>query len=79
MEIEILHHSATRIQDTKTEKQVGWRVETPDFTFDAVIQEDETVNTYVEWGDDQGGDLANHPNWGSARSYLEMLLRASSN
>lgn len=61
----------------ENDKQVGWRVESRDFTFDAIAQDDGTVNTYVEWGDDQGGDMANHENWSDTASHLDSLLQAS--
>jgi hypothetical protein len=56
---------------------VGYRVITKDFDFSAIYETDGTVNVYVEWGDDQSGDMFNHPSMSEAKRHLEMLLKAS--
>lgn len=56
---------------------VGYRVETRDFTFDAIYETDGTVNTYVEWGDDQPGDMVNHASMSEAKRWLDTLFQAS--
>jgi hypothetical protein len=73
-----IHDAAKRlmVEDEGKDVQVGWRVETKDFVFDAVEQEDGTVNTYVEWGDDQPGDIANHEHWNDVKRWLDNLLEA---
>lgn len=76
--MESLHPEAKPliVTDEGKDTQVGWRVETQHFTFDAIEQEDRTVNTYVEWGDDQGGDMANHETWADVRRWLGNCLGA---
>lgn len=55
-------------------KQVGWRVITENFAFDALLQDDKTINTYIDWGDDMGGDMANHATWEDVQQWLDTLL-----
>lgn len=56
---------------------VGYRVITNDFDFSAIYDTDGSVNVYVEWGDDQGGDMANHRSMSEAKRHLDQLLQAS--
>jgi hypothetical protein len=56
---------------------VGYVVQTKDFEFTAVYDTDGSINVYVEWGDDQGGDMASHPSMSEAKRYLETLLKAT--
>jgi hypothetical protein len=56
---------------------VGYKVLTKDFEFTAIYETDGSVNVYVEWGDDQGGDMSNHHSMFEAKRYLEVLLKAS--
>ena len=57
---------------------VGWRMTTHDFTFDAVDEKsDDSVNVYIEWGDDQPGDMMSFGTWFEVRSYLDSLMQAS--
>jgi hypothetical protein len=56
---------------------VGYRVETRDFSFSAIYDTDGTVNVYVEWGDDQPGDMANHRSMSEAKRHLDTLFQAS--
>lgn len=65
------------VTDNGKDVQVGWRMEMRDFTFDAIVQEDESVNTYVEWGDDQGIDITNHTSMSEAKRWLDTLLQTS--
>lgn len=73
--MEHLHRDATPIK-IENDKQVGWQLETKDFTLQAVEQDDKTVNAYVTWGDDMGDDITNHESWADVRSYIQVLLRA---
>lgn len=56
---------------------VGYKVLTSDFEFTAIYENDGTVNTYVEWGDDQAGDMANHDSMSEAKRWLDTLIKAS--
>jgi hypothetical protein len=58
-------------------KQIGWIVETKHFSFEAIEQDDGTVNAYVEWGDDQDGDMSNDSNWIEAQAHLRTLIKSS--
>lgn len=74
-----IHDSATPLNGPRdgVVVQIGWRVNTHDFTFDAVESIDGHVDTFVLWGDDQPGDIAQHTNWESAKRWLDALLQAS--
>ena len=56
---------------------VGYAVHNEHFSFVAIYETDGSVNVYVEWGDDQGGDMSNHHSMYEAKRYLETLLKAS--
>lgn len=71
----VIHPSAVPI--LVGNQPVGWQVENKDFTLQAVLQNDGTIKTYVEWGDDMGGDLANFKSWPDVKSYLDTLLQSS--
>lgn len=56
---------------------VGYVVQTKDFEFTAVYDTDGSVNVYVEWGDDQPGDMTSFPTMADAKGMLETLLGAT--
>lgn len=72
-----LHETETAIFLDGGVVPVGWKVITKDFEFTAIYETDGSVNVYVEWGDDQGGDMSNHHSMFEAKRYLETLLKAS--
>jgi len=75
-----IHETATPLMSRPTNesgKQIGWRVETKNFTYDAVVQPDKTINIYIEWGDDMGSDMTNFENWTDVEGHLFGLLKAS--
>lgn len=57
--------------------QIGWQLETRDFMFQAIESRDGHVDSYVLWGDDQPGDVAQHPSWANAKRWLDVLLQSS--
>jgi hypothetical protein len=73
---ETIHPDATPMR-IEGGKFVGWQMITNGFELHAVIQADGTINSYVNWGDDQGGDLANHEDWKDVKRWLDTLLQAS--
>ncbi len=72
----VIHSEATPLL-IEGNKQVGWQLITNDFEFHAVVQTDGTINTYVNWGDDMGGDLANHEDMEDVKRWLDTLIQAS--
>jgi len=72
-----IHETATPLMShgENSSKQIGWRVQTKDFTFDAVKQPDKTINVYILWGDDQPGDMANWENWTDVEGHLLGLMK----
>ena len=71
-----LHETEVPIMLEGATLPVGYRVITKDFDFSAIYETDGTVNVYVEWGDDQGGDMANHPSMAEAKRHLDTLIKA---
>lgn len=74
-----IHPDATPIiiERNGEQKVVGWDVETRDFNFQAVQSIDGKIDSYVLWGDDQPGDVAQHSNWESVKQWLDALIQAS--
>lgn len=71
-----LHITENVIKDDRL-NTVTVIVETDKFTFEAVGSKEGDVNIYVDWGEDQSGDLASHPTWVDARAYFRQLLNDS--
>lgn len=71
-----IHKDATPLM-IEGDRQVGWQLITHDFEFHAVAQPDGNIKTYVNWGDDQGGDVANHEDMAGVKRWLDTLLQAS--
>jgi hypothetical protein len=72
-----LHPTETPIMLEGAIVPVGYKVKTDDFEFTAIYDTDGTVNVYVEWGDDQSGDMASHGSMSEAKGHLEMLLKVT--
>lgn len=72
-----LHETETPILNDGATIPVGYKVETKDFSFSAVYETDGTVTAYVEWGDDQGGDMTGHDSMADAKRWLDTLILAS--
>lgn len=72
-----LHADAKPVFKKGTTEQIGWILETPNFSFEAYPDKDDTINVYIEWGDGMGGDMSNHANWEEAQAHLDSFLGAS--
>jgi hypothetical protein len=73
-----LHETETPVYIQKGDLvPIGYTVLTEDFEFTAIYDTNGTVNVYVDWGDDQPGDMSNHSNMAEARGWLNTLLKAS--
>lgn len=72
-----LHETEVPVMLEGATVPVGYRVTTKDFDFTAIYETDGTINVYVEWGDDQPGDMTNFPSMSDARGMLETLLGAT--
>jgi hypothetical protein len=74
-----IHEDATplMIHVGSGSKQIGWRVVTANFTFDALTQNDKSINIYVNWNDDLGGDMFNCKTWESVKDMLDSFLKTS--
>lgn len=71
-----LHETETPVMLEGATVPVGYRVETPDFTFTATYEVDGSVTTFVEWGDDQSGDYVAYETMAEAKKWLDTLLEA---
>lgn len=72
-----LHETEKPIMLDGAAEPVGYVVQTKDFEFTAIYETDGSVNVYVEWGDDQPGDMSNHHSMAEAKRYLDTLLKAA--
>lgn len=71
-----LHETETPVMLEGASLPVGYRVETPDFSFTAIYETDGSVNVFVEWGDDQSGDMVGYDTMSEAKRWLDTLLES---
>lgn len=71
-----LHETEIPVMLEGASVPVGYRVMTPDFSFTAIYDTDGTINTFVEWGDDQSGDMVGYDTMAEAKRWLDTLLEA---
>lgn len=72
-----IHPDAQRliVTDEGKDVPVGWRyVYKGYFDYDAVEQDDKSINVYVTWADDQPGDMYSFETWQEVRSDLNRII-----